>query len=224
MDRETLVALGLEARIVEEVIKLHGKATQNLRKDKARLEGEIVVLGGDKARLEGEIVTLSGRISELEVNSKANEEAAALRVKAGEDGAALGVKATEDGAASHVKANEDEVAQATLARERAESVAFAKNEALGNAILAFEHRELGKLNPKQADLLVGAFGAKAEYAEQDGVFSVTNLDVIMGEAVTHGGFDFARAQTRNAPTGGLVRTVPIVAQGRSMNDFIRAGN
>ena len=110
-------------------------------------------------------------------------------------------------AAENALADEKTAHQSTITGHKTEKENTAKAEALKKAIIDYRHVEKGKLNPRQADLLITAFGDKVEYTKnRDGdkpVFSVKNMHEIMGEAVSHGGFEFARSETKSAVFGSF---------------------
>ena len=112
--------------------------------------------------------------------------------------------------------NRAEIAETALADQKAayktEKETACKTEALTKAIIGYQHAEMGKLNPRQADLLITAFGAKAEYTEKkEGdktVYSVKNINVIMADAISHGGFEFAKGETKTAVFGSFQQSAP----------------
>jgi hypothetical protein len=106
-------------------------------------------------------------------------------------------KALNDEKSAH-QAYRDEVTQAKATE--------AKNKAFMDAVTAWESKDKAKINPKQTDLLLATLGGKAEFTEKDGAFSVKNLDAIMTEAAAHGGFDFAKPETRTAFSGTFQKT------------------
>ena len=170
-------------------------------------------------------ITVSNKLSSEIETLKAGLETAKEEITSHKNKYEAEVKAREE-AEGRYKA-EKEAHEAAVTTYKTEKADAAKNDAFIKAVTGYEHAEKGKLNPKQAGLLMAALGSKAEFTEKDGVYSVKNLDVIMDEAVSHGGFDFAKAETRTAQTGFFSSAVSSTAQnkasGRSMNDFIRAG-
>ena len=188
MKRNQLKALGVSDEVIGDVLDALHEAIRNAETTVTnKLNGEIETLKTDLKAAKEENVSIIDKYKKDQDSYKVKYEAE--------------VKAREE-AEGKYKA-EKETHEATVTGYKAEKETAAKNDAFINAVTGYEHTEKGKLNPKQADLLLATLGAKAEYTEKDGVYTVKNLNAIMDEAISHGGFDFAKSETRTADTGSF---------------------
>ena len=133
-----LVTAGLESAIIDKDMKAHGKTVNPLNDEVKKLTDEITTLKAGLKTAKDELASITDKYDKDQESYK-NKYEAEVELRKNAETDLANEKTAHETYRNEVKTQEETAA---------------KQKTFLDAITAYEHKEHGKLNPKQADLVL----------------------------------------------------------------------